>query len=51
MAVLGGRIGENPQEFREERGVQVPLLTLLFAPGPVAERLWPGLNLTPPFFA
>jgi hypothetical protein len=26
MAVLGGRACENPQDFREERGVQVPLL-------------------------
>src|SRR5262249_32841614 len=28
MAVLGGRIGENLQDFREVLGVQVPLLAL-----------------------
>jgi hypothetical protein len=27
MAVLGGRVDENLQDFREERGVQVPIGT------------------------
>jgi hypothetical protein len=47
MAVLGGPVGENPQDFHEGRGVQVPICTKDL----VAVGLRPGLNLTPPFFA
>jgi hypothetical protein len=47
MAVRGGRTGENPQEFHEGRGVQVPYSHRDL----VAEGLRPGLNLTPLFFA
>jgi hypothetical protein len=38
MTVLGGRAGENPQDFHEGRGVQVPLLA--FCLGVHEKAVW-----------